>query len=141
MANKDYPKLPLLIANEVEARRSWEDICSSPQALAIWIARTFAVDAGKILDLTDIHVGEDQPTGGDFGKLWIKNTNPPAVGIPYGTQYHLIYPYPMGVPILWVKGITSIPYYMRQLSGNEVLQMGLTEPLDDNYKWVIGEEA
>ena len=135
----DYPHLPLSIANEVEARRSWEDICNSPQSLAIWIGRTFAVDASQILALTNIYIGADEPSGGNFGKLWLKNTNPPAIGIPYGKEYQLIYPYPMQIPILWTQGATTIPSYMRQLSGNELSQMGITEPTNDAYIWVIGE--
>lgn len=131
---------PIKIANPVEVRQDWAIVMQSLSELAHWISRTFAIDVTNLVNVsTEIYVGSSKPTGEDKGKIWIKNTSPPAIGIPFSDDYIEIYPYPPLCPVLWTGGAGSHPSYMRKLSETELEQFALTNPESDNYYYIILE--
>lgn len=130
----------LKVAKPTEVRQDWSQVTQSLPVFAQWIARTFAVDLTDLLSKNElIYVGSSEPTGEDKGKIWIKNTNPPGIGIPFSDTYVVIYPFPPNSPVLWTGGSANQPGYVRKLSDTELEQFGLTDPESSEYYYVILE--
>lgn len=131
-----YPLLPLLAANDIEPLKSWEDV-TSPHDLVLYLIRMAAVDPNQLLQFTEIVVGPDQPSGADRNKLWLKNTDPFAVGIFNGNTYKLIYEYPPNVPLIWTKARSEFPSYLTELNDGQLTSYGLTKPPSDAFYFML----
>ena len=127
--------IPLKVAKDIERERSWEGI-HSPKDLALYLTQILFVDAEKVLALKEITFSQEEPTGDDRGKIWIKLTEPIGIGLPIAGDYSMIHQYPKNVPMLY-SGV--IPDYMRKLSGDELEDFGLQDPPKDGTNWVIFE--
>lgn len=132
--------VPLKVAVPTEVRQDWDIISKNLSELSRWISRTFAVDITDYLSKnTTLYLGSSEPEGEDAGKLWIKTTSPPALGIPFNGQYTMLYPFPPSCPVLWTNGESELPTYLRKLSETELERYSLTDPSGDDYFYVILE--
>ena len=129
--------LPLVAQKGIERGSSWEGI-STPNDLANFIARVLAVDPTAAIELQEVIYSDVKPVIENSKKIWIKTSEPSGIGVPIGgAEYRMFYEYPEGVPILWVKGIATIPKYMRQLTEKELEDYSLTKPKIASAAWVI----
>lgn len=128
--------LPVSLQSDLEKNRSWEGI-TTPHDLALYMSRVLFIDPSRILALNEIIYSDVTPTGLDAKKIWIKTDIPVGIGIPTGDGYSMLFQYPPDVPVLWTKGISEIPAYMRQITEAELLEMGITAPTNTDYAWVI----
>lgn len=126
----------LVVGNPVEANSSWEDVGASPADLYQAMTRIFAVEMETIESLDQYYIGDSQPEGESTGQIWISNGAIPFIGIPVGSGYTKIYPYPEHVPLLWMGG-ENRPSYLRRLSPTELENSGLTNPENTDYYYVI----
>lgn len=130
--------LSLVVANNVELERNWEEIGRSPQSLAQWFIKMLAVDSTKITALNEVVVSEEQPVGDSANKIWIATGPPPFIGVPDGNNgYARFYQYPANTPFLWVLGESNLPQWIERVSTNELSSYGLTEPTSDQYFYAI----
>lgn len=132
----DIPLMPLVVAKDIEPLRSWEGF-DTPHDLALYLARMFAVDSSQITRLQEFVVNSVEPVGVDREKIWIKSEGVPAIGLPIGGTYQMIYKYPPNIPLLWTGG--DLPPYLRKLSDNELTNYGLANPDNTNYYYFILE--
>lgn len=128
--------IPIKRVKGIEAQKNFEGI-STPNDLANMMTRLLAVDDNDFLDLQEIIVSATEPRDTDRQKLWVKNSNPPALGLPIGGQYVMIYPYPPNIPILWVQGEDELPFYLRKLTAGELTDYNLFNPTNENVFYVI----
>ncbi len=129
--------VPIRVANDIEKLRTWEGI-SSPFDLATYMAKVLSVDLNALVGLTEVIYSNVEPQGLERKKLWVKTDEPVALCIPTGDEYTFIYRYPPDTPIIWTKGKSNIPPYMRRLVESEISDMGLTAiDSDKPYAWVI----
>lgn len=136
------PTGKLRVANPVEAQASWASVGTSPGNLAAWIERMFTVEVPDQTTALPVIISSTEPSSSeDAKKIWI-NTGPiPSIRIPQneGSSSTSIYPYPPFVPFLWIRGDDLKPAYLRKLSETELTKMGLTNPPDSGYYYVILE--
>ncbi len=130
------PTLPLVAANEVEINRTWEELGTPAQFLA-WLIQHMAVDPKKLGQFNEIIFGSSAPVGLDKGKLFIKTTNPPAIGIPVGETYQYIYTYPVNVPLPWAGAADEVPVYLTKMGAADLLPYGITIPEDSDKFYVM----
>lgn len=131
---------PIKVANPKETRQDWNIVTRDLSELALWIARTFAIDVSDILNRsTPVYSGSQEPVGSDKGKIWIKTSSPPAIGIPFSDGYQLIYPMPPNTPQLWMGGKGEHPNYTRLVTSEELDELGLTAPQNENYYYIVLE--
>jgi len=130
---------PLKVANPTEKKQDWDAVMRELPMLAEWIERTFAVDITDIADESKFVTSTEKPEGSDSELLWVKISSPPGIGIPFGNEYTVIYPYPPNVPFLWVSGDDSLPTYLRKLTSDELDNYELDNPVIEDYFHVILE--
>jgi len=129
--------LPLVVANPVELNVQWQDICSNPRDLGLWIVRMLAVDISRVGELNQFIVSDSEPVGADVGKPWIKTGSPPGIGVYDGERYYVIYPYPEATPFLWTKGIDALPAFLTKVNTGTLSDYGLTAPGNNDYFYAI----
>lgn len=126
----------LVVGNETEINASWEDVGANPATLFQAMTRIFSVEIETTESINQYYIGDSTPEGDDAGAIWISNGTVPFIGIPVGSGYVRIYPYPQSTPFLWVGGEDK-PSYLRRLSPTELENYGLTNPENPEYYYVI----
>lgn len=129
----------LEVGNPTEAQASWELVGRTPGDFYASMTRVFKVKITGLDIVTSLSLADTKPEGEQAGLPWFDNGSPPRIGIPTGTKYTFIYPFPPNVPILWIKGVESKPDYLRPLTPTELDNYGLTNPENDLYFYVILE--
>lgn len=124
------PIAPLIVANEKEKERNWDDL-ETPSKIASWFQKLFAVDLGTVKKELNFFVGPSEPEGGDRGKVHIKTSRPIGVGIFVQGSYEYIYKYPVNVPLQFPSD--SIPVGLIALTVAELSEYDLTN--GTNYTW------
>jgi hypothetical protein len=124
------PIAPLIVANEKEKSRSWDDL-ETPSKLASWFQKVFAVDLGILKQQFNLFVGPDEPKGGNRGKVHIKTSRPIAVGLYVQGGYEYVYQYPPNVPLQFPSD--DIPNEITELTSSELSFYNLTN--GDNFVW------
>jgi hypothetical protein len=128
--------IPIKRVKGIEAQATFDGI-STPNDLANLMTRLLAVDDAGFVSLQEIVVSPNEPTGEEKKKLWIKSSNPPAIGLPIGGVYRMLYQYPPGVPFLWIDGEENLPTYMNKLTKSEMLSYGLPFPTSETIFYVV----
>lgn len=128
--------IPIKPVKGIEAQANFEGI-STPKELADMLSRLLAVDDEEFTNLEEVIVSPLEPIDTDKKKIWIKSSGAPAIGLPIGGRYRLIYSYPPDVPFLWIKGLDSFPNYLRKLSSGELSDYDLANPSNPDYFYVI----
>lgn len=130
------PLLPLRVQADIEQQKSWEGI-STPQDLAQYLSRVLSVDPNSLANIAEITFSSLEPTEGERGKIWIKTSEPVAIGIPVGGAYRMIYEQPPGVPYLVIGDENKIPSYARKLTASELTSYNLQAPDPGVANWSI----
>lgn len=128
--------LPLKIQKGIEQASSWSGL-STPYDLLLYFARNTFIDPTAIVSLKEVVTSSIEPAGEDRDKLWIKTEGAPALGIPIGGTYQMIYQYPPNVPFIWTQGIDVMPSYISRLETSELGDYGLTNPTDVKFYYAI----
>lgn len=128
--------IPIKRVKGIEAQASFEGI-NTPNDLANLMTRLLAVDDEGFVSLREIVVTPNEPTGEEKKKVWIKSSSPPAIGLPVGGIYRMIYQYPVNVPFLWIDGEENLPSYMTKVTKTEMLSYGLPFPTSDTIFYVV----
>jgi len=136
MAKTNIPNLPLRLAKGIEPEISWEKI-QTPQDLLQLAAKLLAVDVTQITSLEEVIVSPSEPSGVHRKTIWVKSEQPFSINIKAGSQYVPFYQYPPNVPLLWTKGESDLPSYMRKLTADELTAMGITPPVNSFYIYAI----
>jgi hypothetical protein len=134
-------KAELKVANEAEAQAGWDRVGVSPSDLAIWFTKVFSITITGLDIANPIYVGSSEPeSDADKGKPYFNSSTPASINVPLaGGTYATFYQYPPLVPLLWTGGDDKRPSYLRKLSPTELTNMGLTNPEDSEYYYVIFE--
>lgn len=135
-------KAELKVANEAESQAGWDRVGTTPSELAVWFTKVFSITISGLDIANPIYVGSSPPENDtDKDKPYFSTNTPASVNIPLngGETYETIYKYPPYVPMLWTRGDEDKPSYLRRLSPTELEKMGLTNPEDTGYYYVIFE--
>lgn len=134
-------KAELRVANEAEAQAGWDRVGVSPSELAIWFTKVFSISITGLEIANPIHVGSSEPEQeSDKGKPYFNTSSPASINVPLsGGTYATFYQYPPYVPLLWTGGEENRPSYLRKLSPTQLTNMGLTNPDETEYYYVIFE--
>jgi hypothetical protein len=133
----NIPTLPLRVSRTPD-KPTWEGI-TDPLQLAYYLARILSVDPKGLIEFQEIQYSSVAPTGEESNQLWIKTGNPIGIGIPVGGEYKIFYQYPPNVALAWLVGAGDPPDFLRTLTIDEIEDLGLTDPDETKFKWVIFE--
>lgn len=132
-------QIPLSIARDIEPERSWENV-TTPFDMVMLCAKLLSVDISRFQANDGFAFSSIEPTGADRGKIWIKTEGMPAIGIPIGGRYEIIYKYPPSSFFIWKNGL-PLPSYLRSLTEGELTGASLTKPTDSRFIWVTNDEV
>lgn len=134
-------KAELKVANEAEAQAGWDRVGVSPSELAIWFTKVFSITITGLNSDNPIYVGPSEPESeADKGKPYFNSSTPASINVPLsGGSYATFYQYPPYTPLLWAGGEDAQPSFLRRLSPTQLTNMGLTNPADPEYYYVIFE--
>lgn len=124
---------PLLVANEKEKNRTWDDL-NTPKQLASWFQGIFAVDISVFKKIFNLYVGPNEPQGGDRGKVHLKTSRPFGVGALVQGSYQYVYQYPPNIPLQFPKN--GIPYGVTALTPDELSSYDLTNGSSYTWAWL-----
>ena len=128
--------LPLLVAKNVEAQRTFEGI-ATPLDLAVFLSRILVVDSKAVNQLSEVYIGSTEPTGADRKPIWINTGFLYSIALLMGNQYKHIYPYPVNTPFIWAIGEDELPSFARKLTVSELTDYSLVAPVNTDYFYVI----
>ena len=123
-------QLPVQTASPVELHECWGDY-PNPSAFFAAISSFLFVDSEKLGDSSGVIFSDTQPSATDNAKIWLKTSEPYAVGFFAGGSYRLFYQYPPNVPLLFPQtfkfgGTTGNK--IRLLTASEITGYGFSNP-------------
>lgn len=118
---------------------SWKDVGSTPQLFLKWLVKRVAVDFSKVLSRIPIFFNTDEPKGNENGKIHIKTTLEPRIGIYTAGGYKYFDRYPRNVILGW-RGASNIPPFFTTVPDAELEQIGLPKNVPNSLVWVVYPE-
>jgi hypothetical protein len=134
------PIATLIQSNDPEGRDvTWKEVGQTPTQFLQWIIKRLAVDFGRVRSIIPIYIGKTNPDGANSGKIHIKDTNPPRIGVNTEAGYKYFDMYPRNVIMGW-RGSKPIPSYMTTVPDLELEQLGLPKNVPNSLVWVVYPE-
>lgn len=132
--------IKLLKSSDLEPVESWSGLCNSPNDLLGFIIERIY---GKIdTSFNDIILSDKKPEGEDRKKIWIKTTEPYAIGVLIDGEWRLDYGlsgYPENIPFLH-KEINLLVDGLIMLESADITKYGLTDTVEgatDRMRWYL----
>jgi hypothetical protein len=133
----EEPVLNLEFSQDKERALSWESF-PHPNALLQWLVQHLFVNTAKIQTSSQIILSAAKPSAADATKLWLKTSEPYAIGFVAGGSYKMFWQFPDTSPFLWTKTNQGLPQGVTQLTVSELTKFSLSNPANlSNGFWVI----
>lgn len=131
------PIATLIASNDPEGKDvTWKEVGQSPTIFLQWLIRRIAVDFSRIKSIIPVYFGVGKPEGLNAGKLHIKTSIEPRIGVSTEGGYKYFDRYPRNVMMGW-RGSKPIPSFFSTVPDAELEALGLPKNVPNSLVWVV----